>query len=217
MKPMARSRMVWALGVAAAVGLAALGLAGGAGANDGGALSVVHACVEKHGQVRILLGATDVCRKHETPIHWGAGRFLDLGKTVFDTKTGLEWEKKTTAAGSGANFADLHDVDNTYPWLTATGSWITAVNNEKFAGRSDWRVPTKDELLTILDTPTPGTGAGCTHSPCIDPIFGPTAPSIYWSATEFGAFTFWFVNFVTGNADGSENFPWFVRAVRTGP
>ena len=176
MKPMARSRMVWALGVAAAVGLAALGLAGGAGAHDGGALSVVHACVEKHGQVRILLGATDVCRKHETPIHWGAGRFLDLGKTVFDTKTGLEWEKKTTAAGSGANFADLHDVDNTYPWLTAMGSWITAVNTEKFAGFTDWRVAKQDELTTIRD---------CSFgSPCIDPIFGPTASALHWSATR---------------------------------
>src|SRR5262245_54850756 len=45
-----------------------------------------------------------------------SGCFCDLGGTIKDTCTGLQWEKKTTAVGSGANPADRHDVDNVYSW-----------------------------------------------------------------------------------------------------
>jgi len=219
MKPIAWSKMMWALGLTAAFGLAGLGLAGLAGAHDGGARSVVHACVGKYGGVRILLLPNTACVTGETPVHWGAGRFLDLGKTVFDTKTGLEWEKKTGPVDFTVDFSNLHDVDNVYPWLDATGSWIAAVNAEKFAGRSDWRVPTLDELFTILETPTPGTGAGCNRNPCIDPIFGPTAALIYWSATELDPGIAWFVWFDdSGLAQNNNKSNFFkVRAVRTGP
>jgi len=40
-----------------------------------------------------------------------SGCFCDLGGTIKDTCTGLQWEKKTTAVGSGVNAADLHDAD----------------------------------------------------------------------------------------------------------
>ena len=41
-------------------------------------------------------------------------RFEDnLDGTVTDRETGLQWEQKTTAVGSGVNLADPHDVDNT--------------------------------------------------------------------------------------------------------
>src|SRR5262245_24828298 len=46
-----------------------------------------------------------------------SGCFCDLGGTIKDTCTGLQWEKKTTAVGSGLNAADLHDVDNVYTWV----------------------------------------------------------------------------------------------------
>src|SRR5262245_59237764 len=43
--------------------------------------------------------------------------FRDFGDgTIRDICTGLQWEKKTTGVGSGANPADLHDVDNVYVW-----------------------------------------------------------------------------------------------------
>src|SRR5262245_50203956 len=47
----------------------------------------------------------------------GSGCFCNTGDgTTRDTCTGLQWEKKKTAYGSGANPADLHDVDNLYVW-----------------------------------------------------------------------------------------------------
>jgi hypothetical protein len=76
-------------------------------------------------------------------------------------------------------------VNNKYTWCVATGintslaigvdlcagtgpSWISQVNAEGSGGFNDWRVPTWEELSTIL-------GSNCQPNiPCIDPIFGPT-------------------------------------------
>ena len=54
--------------------------------------------------------------------------FVDNGDgTVTDQQTGLQWEKKTTAVGSGANAADLHDVDNRYTWAGCCNGVCNAV------------------------------------------------------------------------------------------
>jgi hypothetical protein len=105
------------------------------------------------------------------------------------------------------------------PTTTAWG-WIDQLNAENFAGHTDWRLPreagispTGDrELESILLMPSP-----CATSPCIDPIFGPTAPDLYWSATTTpaNADDTWFVNFADGGwgNDGKRNAN-RVRAVR---
>ena len=74
-------------------------------------------------------------------------------------------------------------------------------------------MPTRDQLLTILDL-----NAG---PPLIDPIFGATQASRYWSSTEFltgAAFTVFF--FDNGIADVGVDLKFnefHVRAVRAGP
>lgn len=147
-------------------------------------------------------------------------RFIDYGLVVLDTQTNLMWEKKDQSGG-------LHDVGNTYHWCTATGnttgpcfgnvsSWIGQVNAERFAGFSDWRVPTLDELLTIVETNVPGCGVG---TPCIDPIFGPTQRTRYYlSATEASLGNAWGVHFFNGSSSQvGKTFGQFpVRAVRAG-
>src|SRR2546427_222031 len=125
-------------------------------------------------------------------------RFVDnMDGTVTDDETGLQWEKKV--AGSSC----LHCVNDSYTWsnsgtapdgtaftsflntlnggatgvgncLSADGSTITG----GFNNHCDWRLPTSAELQTILLAPFP-----CGTSPCIDPVFGPTAASGYWSST----------------------------------
>lgn len=163
-------------------------------------------------------------------------RFQERGLTVFDCDTGLEWEKKTTAVGSGQNFADPHDVDNTYTWTasmslpyppdgTAFTDFLVKLNTPPcFAGHCDWRLPSEEgqnppgtgakELESILLAPYP-----CGTSPCIDPIFGPTAADRYWSSTTdaTGPLGAWRVDFGDGGVDGDAKLgSRYVRAVRGG-
>lgn len=177
-------------------------------------------------------------------------RFVDNSDgTVTDNQTGLIWEKKN-AAGSGADLTNPHDVDNEYTWSpsgtapdgTAFTDFLHKLNNTcngsgatlcaadtdcgggvcGFAGHRNWRLPEVGqdggtaELETILLAPFP-----CGTSPCIDPIFGPTAASFYWSATTnaSGPSNAWSVLFRDGDVDNERNKgnDFRVRAVRTGP
>jgi hypothetical protein len=110
-------------------------------------------------------------------------RFVDNGDgTISDAQTGLMWEKKTSDLGSGQNLSDPRDVDNKYTWEVAMGEWLDRLNGRliakatdgAFAGHSDWRVPTLQELTTLVDTSVPGR---------INPIFGPNG-LVYWSSSR---------------------------------
>jgi hypothetical protein len=174
------------------------------------------------GVLLIVVGVAGTA--HEATAAKPLPRFVDNGDgTITDTQTGLMWEKKTTDGGP-------QDVNNTYTWSTnlsdPNGTLFTDFlpkmncllsedGNCPFNGKySDWRIPTIAELRTILLAPFP-----CGTSPCIDPIFGPTAADTYWSSTSYaspaGA---WFVRFSVGSftvhvLDGTLR----VRAVRGGP
>src|SRR5262249_11881819 len=67
-----------------------------------------------------------------------------------------------------------------------------------FAWACDWRLPSDFELLSIVDAARCEAGDG---SPCIDPIFGPTAATAYWSSfAEYDVRSLaWTVNFATGS------------------
>jgi hypothetical protein len=104
-------------------------------------------------------------------------------------------------------------VNNKYTWSdgdpwdfdgTAKTDFIDRLNTEPcFAGHCDWRLPKvsedadagNPELETILLAFCLGGDV-----PCIDPIFGPTAASFYWSATTDAANPnrAWAVHFLDG-------------------
>src|SRR5215471_19246394 len=97
-------------------------------------------------------------------------RFVDNGDgTVTDTLMQLQWEKKSNTCPG------LHCVEDAYTWLDAREHFIPAVNDSSpdgvlstgLGGHRDWRLPTIDELQSILLAPVP-----CNTNPCIDPIFG---------------------------------------------
>ena len=153
-------------------------------------------------------------------------RFVDNGDgTVCDHQTGLMWEQKD-ASDSTANLSNPHDVDNNYTWSISggppdgtayidflarlNGTIANTIPSEQLGGHRDWRLPTSAELQTIQD---------CSFFPCIDPTFGPTAVSFYWSSTSVanGSFAAWYANFFNGFVGGGQKSVDFrVRAVRGG-
>lgn len=102
-----------------------------------------------------------------------------------DNVTGLVWEIKTDDGG-------LHDKDNTYTWCntsqavngvtlgvcangTDTKSFLQAVNAAKFAGHEDWRLPTPQEIQSLVHYEK--------YSPAINSLFfSNILPSLYWSS-----------------------------------
>lgn len=141
-------------------------------------------------------------------------RYQDLGSTVLDLATGLEWEKKCW--GCGGN----HEGSNGYDWNSGIWTWLAAVNAENggvgFAGHNDWRIPNINELQTLADY---GTVA-----PAIDAAFNDmpdnfTGQSFYWSSTSSVATpsNAWTVDFFDGKVTVFvKPAGLYVRAVRGG-
>lgn len=139
-----------------------------------------------------------------------------------DNVTGLIWEIKT-------NDDSIHDKDNAYTWCdtdpetnggdpgtcedgTDTEDFIEALNDENFGGFSDWRMPTRRELVTILNYDT--------HRPTIDEDFFPyVTNTFYWSSNTKVGYTShaWGVHFFNANSYYSfKPYYHYVHAVRGG-
>jgi hypothetical protein len=151
-------------------------------------------------------------------------RFVDLGdETVLDRATGLQWQKQRNADGK-PDLADPRDADNVYSWTASRGgkaadgtaftSFLPGLNKPGacFAAHCDWRLPTFAELQTILVSTEP-----CAQTPCLDPIFGPTATGIYWSGEQspYHPVRAWYVMFIGGlRTTAAKDSSQHARAVR---
>lgn len=144
------------------------------------------------------------------------------GKCVIDHNNNLVWEVKQDSG--------LHGKAHTYSWYqtsnngnnvgsrnrgtcynksnnTTSGNqcdttgFVNAVNTEKWCGFADWRMPTKDELKSLVDE----VRKTAQTPPTIDTTFFPNTSSVdYWSSSpnanlNVGA---WGVDFNSGY-DGS--------------
>jgi Protein of unknown function (DUF1566) len=126
-------------------------------------------------------------------------RFIVLsnmdGNAVLDRETGLVWEKS--------------------PSPTLSTDWFNAqvrCNTLRMGGRLGWRLPTLQELASLVDPsiPFPNLRLPADHP------FSNVQPGFYWSATTFAALAsvWWGVNFSSGDVgidDGNSNFVWCVR------
>jgi hypothetical protein len=147
---------------------------------------------------------------------------------IRDNITGLIWENKT---GDGS----IHDGSKTFTWCdrnpatndgyqgscgTGTGSGATdteaflkALNDGRFGGFPDWRLPNIDELQSIV--------AYGRYTPIDAAVFPNTMTSYYWSSTTSANdhHLAWCVSFYSGDVDngyGSKADAYAVRAVRGG-
>jgi hypothetical protein len=135
--------------------------------------------------------------------------FIDNGNgTVTHILTGLMW-KRCIQGASGANCAT--GAATAMPWRAA----LVAAVADTTAGFSDWRLPNKKELESIVEF--------CGYSPAFNqtqfPFTGALPPTYFWSASSYARepSNAWFVNFDGGNSSNyfkTENFA--VRLVRGG-
>ncbi len=66
------------------------------------------------------------------------GRFVFSDLTVTDKSTGLVWAR------------DANIANKSLKWDEAI-RFLKQLNGEKYGGYSDWRLPTRDELQTLID------------------------------------------------------------------
>lgn len=118
--------------------------------------------------VLVVLAACGDAGREEASIHATKYSVAASGGCVEDTATGLVWEAKSDSAG-------LHDWRNTYTWFNPgepnneldyrgtpdggncsgsecdTWDFVRAVNEAGHCGFFDWRMPTRNELMSISD------------------------------------------------------------------
>ncbi|HNA22009.1 MAG TPA: DUF1566 domain-containing protein, partial [Agitococcus sp.] len=144
---------------------------------------------------------------------------------VQDNHTGLMWEVKTDDGG-------LRDKDNYYTWYNTnaatngsyagtenggknTQAFVQAVNaqdnGQGLCGHSNWRLPTKQELHSIVNYGK--------YNPAIDTAYFPnTVNSWYWSSSPvaYNSYLAWIVNFGYGyDYFNHKYYNYYVRLVRS--
>jgi hypothetical protein len=148
-----------------------------------------------------------------------ARAYVDNGDgTITDTSTGLMWEKIS-------DDGSVHDKDTQYTWAGAWSGKVGILNGGSgFAGHTDWRLPNRVELLTLVDlsvanpavSPPFNTGCvpGCNGIGC-----SCTSSNYYWSSSTYqdGTWQAWYVAFYDGYSSGAnKQTAYWVRAVRGG-
>jgi serine/threonine protein kinase len=129
------------------------------------------------------------------PRAYGPNDFiLSENNLVTDRATGLIWQQ------SGTGFPMTWHQANAY---------VAKLNEQRFKGYKDWRLPTLHELLTLAVPPAKGSD----H--CISPVFD-MAQKWLWSADKSTFVSAWYMSLEMGFA-GRNDFSSFyhVKAVRS--
>jgi serine/threonine protein kinase len=127
------------------------------------------------------------------PLHFPTGDFhRNHDGTITDRSSGLIWQQ----AGS----------DYPLPWEEAR-DYVHQLNHSGFAGRTQWRLPTVEELLSLV-TELPQAGDAC-----LEPIFD-AAQRWLWSADRSSFTAAWYVSVDIGFVSWQDlTCYYFVRAV----
>ena len=121
--------------------------------------------------------------------------FENQGNLVIDHATELMWQK------AGSKEKVTYETAQKY---------VTQLNQERFAGYDDWRMPTLPELLSLLEPEKQSNGL------YIHPIFD-AKQNWCWSVDKRSSRSAWAVTFLYGNVTWYEIHPnkkGYVRAVR---
>jgi len=162
---------------------------------------------DSYGYVRAVRG---------TPIHKNS--FVDNHDgTITDTETGLMWQKCSIGQNYNSSEGSCNNgIAQQYLWKQALGS----CEGLTFAGHDDWRLPNRNELLSIVDYSKSGPAIDTRFFVVTGGSHGNSDCCQYWSSTTFAgsASVAWGVEFYTGGDDGNLKtlFTKYVRCVRGG-
>lgn len=142
------------------------------------------------------------------------------GGCVQDNVTGLMWEVKAADGGlrdwqkTYTNYSATYDPYHLYGKPTDASGFVAAVNATKLCGYNDWRMPTADELQSIVDYGVPAPG------PAVDTTWFPnTQGNMFWTASSYVGYSsnVWYVNFKDGFVFSNYRYGTnYVRLVRAG-
>ena len=138
---------------------------------------------------------------------WPSPRFADNGNdTVTDTLSGLMWTKDADAPGPAicepATTKTLHDALD----------YVACLNAQKYLGYSDWRLPNRKELFSLIDYSQYRPSLPGYHP------FQNVKTELYWSSTAYASSNRnWLVNMYNGEItavykSSSDYYVWPVRA-----
>ncbi|ADH85184.1 DUF1566 domain-containing protein [Desulfurivibrio alkaliphilus] len=95
--------------------------------------------------------------------------------TVTHKPTGLVWMRCSLGQSWDSNAGICADTANSYNWQQALAA-AQSLNSEGYAGQSDWRLPNKNELASIVEE-------RC-WSPAINFVIFPNTPAAgFWSSS----------------------------------
>ncbi|MDZ7302137.1 MAG: DUF1566 domain-containing protein [candidate division KSB1 bacterium] len=115
-------------------------------------------------------------KEGEGILHLCEVREKDGAKIVLDHATGLMWQQ--SGSPDSVTYADAE-------------KYIRDLNNKRFAGYNDWRLPTLEEAMSLMESKEHG-------GLYIDPIFDHNQRWI-WTADKESAGRAWYVDFHYGN------------------
>ncbi len=122
-------------------------------------------------------------------------KMINGEKVVIDSASGLMWQQ--SGSSKIMNFEDAK-------------KWIKELNQNGFAGLKDWRLPTLEEAMSLMEQEKK-------NDRYIDPIFD-SKQSWIWTADKFkGESRAWVVNFDRGHCFNLSFYNYYsMRAVRSG-
>lgn len=133
--------------------------------------------------------------------------------TVTDRRTGLMWKQCSEGQTTTKTPCDTGSPDD-YTWQEALQHAAAVESNGGFAGYTDWRLPNKNELASLVER-------SCDEPAINSVLFPETEDSSYWTSSPsvYDDFTnvSWGVDFFDGTINGGFNsLNHHVRLVRGG-
>jgi len=128
---------------------------------------------------------------------------------VLDTKTGLTWTR--CPLGMYWDKKSCNNVPDRMDWNDAR-STILRLNNQQegYIGFRDWRLPTREELGTLVESKC--------YGPAVNSEIFPNTPQTgYWTSTldQYARQGAWLVYFLNGSHYmGNKEYEWAIRPVR---